>query len=528
MTSLDGTTYLVRLALRRDRWRLAVWVLVLLVLTYGSADAMGTTFPTQASLDAYARSVAGSPAVVAMSGPPIALGTLAGVVLNKVALTSLVGVVLVVVLTVVRHTRGDEEDGRSEMLRAAVVGRHAASAAAMLVAAGTALVIGVGTAVAVLAAHVPTSASWLFGMSLCALGVVFAAVALVLAQVFTHARSASGFSLAVFGLAYVVRAIGDVRGDGLVWLSPVGWVQATHPLGDERWWPLLLPVVAAALLVAVAVGLTDRRDLGSGVVAASAGSATASPLLSGPVGLAWRLQRGAVIGWTSGVLVLGLAFGSLSREVADMASSNPTLQDYLAAQGQGSAADSYLATMMLILALLAGAFAVSSALRVRAEETSGRLEVLLATGLSRTRWLLGSLVVTGAGTLLVLLGSGLGLGLSYGLVVSDSAAPLRLAGLVLVYAPAALATAALAVLLVGWWPRAAALAWAGLGFCFVVGWLGGLIRPPRWVEQLSPFEHAPAVPVDPVTLAAPAVTALVVVVVVAMAVAGLRRRDLGR
>ena len=35
-------------------------------------------------------------------------------------------------LTVVRHTRGEEEEGRSEMLRATVVGRHAGSAAAML------------------------------------------------------------------------------------------------------------------------------------------------------------------------------------------------------------------------------------------------------------------------------------------------------------------------------------------------------------------------------------------------------------
>jgi ABC-2 type transport system permease protein len=210
-----------------------------------------------------------------------------------------------------------------------------------------------------------------------------------------------------------------------------------------------------------------------------------------------------------------------------MARGNPTLSDYLSATGQGSVTDSFFATMLLILALLAGAFAVSSALRLRAEETSGRLEVLLATGVSRSRWLLGSLVVTLTGTLVLLLVSGLGLGLSYGLVVADASQPFRLAGLVLVYAPAALALAALAVALVGWLPRAAAVAWGALGVCFVLGWLGGLLGPPRWLEQLSPFWHTPAVPVDAVTPGAPAAVTLVVVLLVGAGVLGLRRRDIG-
>jgi ABC-2 type transport system permease protein len=127
----------------------------------------------------------------------------------------------------------------------------------------------------------------------------------------------------------------------------------------------------------------------------------------------------------------------------------------------------------------------------------------------------------------VLAAGGLGLGLSYGLVVSDAVQPLRFAGLLLVYAPAVLATAALAVLLLGWRPAWAVVAWAALGVCFVLGWLGGLVHPPRWLQELSPFWHTPAVPVDPVSLAAPSVIALAVVLLVAGGVLGLRRRDIG-
>jgi len=526
VTSLAGTGALLRLALRRDRWRLPVWVLAILAVTYGSGSAMRTSFPTQRSIDSYAVSVASSPAVVAMTGPPLGLHTLGGIVINKVALTSLVGVVLVVVLTVVRHTRGEEEDGRTELLRATVVGRHAGSAAALVAAVTVSVVLGAGTALSVDAAGVPPASAWLYGATIAALGLVFAAIALVAAQVFTHARTAVGASLAVFGAAYVVRAAGDVREDWLVWLSPVGWVQATHVLGRERWWPLLVPVVAALLLTGAAVLLEQRRDVGAGLVAARDGSATAARSLSGPVGLAFRVQRGALVGWACGLLLLGAAFGSLARDVDDLVRGNRTLRDYFAHSGTGSPTDSYFATMLLILALVASAFAVSSALRMRGEETSGRLEAVLATGLSRTRWLLGSLVVTAVGSLLLLVAAGLGLGLSYGLAAHDAAQPFRLALLALVYGPAVLVLAAVASLLVGWLPRGVPLAWVVVALCFVVGWLGSLLHPPRWLADLSPFEHTPAVPVDPVSWASLVVLLLVVAALVAAAVAGLRRRDL--
>ena len=61
----------------------------------------------------------------------------------------------------------------------------------------------------------------------------------------------------------------------------------------------------------------------------------------------------------------------------------------------------------------------------------------------------------------------------------------------------------------------------------MIGWLGGLLRPPHWVEQLSPFSHTPAVPVDAVRLAGPSVIALCVVLLVGAGVLGLRRRDIG-
>jgi ABC-2 type transport system permease protein len=525
-TGLEGAGGLLRLAVRRDRVRLSVWVAALTAVTYLSGTAMATTFPTPASIEAYARSAA-SPAIVAMAGPPIALDTLPGIVISKVAVTCIIATALLAILTVVRHTRSEEEEGRSEMLRATVVGRHAGSAAALVLASAASVLLGAGTAVALTGADVPASSSWLFGTGIAAMGVVFAASTLVLVQVFTHARSALGAALALLGVAYAVRGAGDVQDSWLVWLSPIGWSQATHPLGDERWWPLLVSLAASTVLAGVAVALANRRDVGAGLVSPRDGSATASPQLSGPVGLAFRLQRGMLAGWAGGLFVLGVGVGSLSNAVQEMARDNPTLERYLEATGQGSLTETYLSSMLLIMSLLSAGFAVSSALRLRPDETSGRLELLLSTGMSRPRFLLGTLVVTVVGTVAVLAAGGLGMGLSYGLAISDAVQPLRFAGLVQVYAPAVLAMAALAVLLLGWRPTGAAVAWAALGVCFVLGWLGGLVAPPRWLQELSPFWHTPAVPVDPVTLSAPSAITVVVVLLAGVGLLGLRRRDIG-
>ena len=97
-----------------------------------------------------------------------------------------------------------------------------------------------------LAAGLPTSGSLLYGASVAAVGLAFTGVGLVAAQVTEHARGAVGIGLAVLGVAFLLRAIGDVAENGLSWLSPIGWAQATNAFGDERWWPLLPAVLLGA------------------------------------------------------------------------------------------------------------------------------------------------------------------------------------------------------------------------------------------------------------------------------------------
>jgi ABC-2 type transport system permease protein len=524
---LDGTGALVRLVLRRDRIRLPVWIVALTGLVLLSALAVADAYPTTAAREAYATTIGSSPTAIAMAGPPVALTTLGGILVYETSMTALLGVALMAVFLVVRHTRADEEEGRTELLRSTVVGRDAHTAAATLVVGTACVLVGGGVTAAMLAAGAAAHGSVLFGAAVAGFGLFFTAAATVAAQLASHGRSAIGLALAFLGASFAVRAIGDMRESPISWVSPMSWPQQVLAFDADRWWPLALVLLATVVLAAITVRLTADRDLGAGILPSRPGPPHAARSLAGPVGLAARLQRGSVLGWSVGTFLTGVTFGSMSQELQELVESNPTFAEYFERSGGGSLVDAFFATALLIVSLLGGGFAVASALRVRSEETAGRTELLVTTGVTRWRWLLGNLAVTLAGTVLVVLAGGLGLGLSHAAVVSDPAEGVRLLADSSTYLPATLVLAALAVLLVGWLPQLTALAWAALAFCFVIGWLGQLLAPPAWVRDLSPFSHTPQVPAEAVSLGPLLVLTALTVALVAIGGAGFRRRDIG-
>lgn len=526
MRTLTGTGQLVRLILRRDRVRLPVWLLAILGLVFLSAAAVKGTYDTPEDVAAYAKTVGNSPASIVMQGPPTAVDTIAGIVVFEISSTVVIATALMGIFLVVRHTRGEEEDGRTEMVRATVVGRYAPIAAALLVVSSASLVVGAGLTLEMLSLGLPTGGAVLYGASMAVLGVLFTAVGALAAQVTEHARGALGLAGAFLGVSYVLRGIGDVRDGTLSWLSPVGWSQAVLPFAENRWWPLLISVAFVGVVLAGVGFLVSHRDVGGALVPPRPGPPVASPRLTSALGLATRLQRTSVFWWAFGVFLFGAAFGALAQDVEELLTSIPELEEALQVSGTSSVVDAFFATALLMLALVSSGFTVSSVLRLRGEETKGRAEALLATGLSRWRWTLSGLTVTVVGTVLVLAAGGLGTGLAAGLSTGDLGEVPRLLGATLAYAPAVLVLGAVAVLLFGWTPHLTAVAWAALAGCFVLGWLGGVLDPPQWLADLSPFTHVPEVPRESAAAAPLLALTAVAVALAAAGLGGFRRRDL--
>lgn len=526
MTRFTGSSVLVRHILRRDRFRLPVWVLAIVLLVLSSALAVGDLYDTAAERASYAATVGTSGAAVAMSGPPVALDTLGGIVVFEVATVAILGTALMAVFLTLRHTRSDEEAGRTELLRAGVLGRQADLAATGLVVSGASTLVGLGVFLSFVGAGLPLEGSLLYGAAVASLGVFFTAASLVVAQIAEHGRAAAGLGVALVLGAFILRAVGDVAENGLSWLSPIGWSQAVSAFGDQRWWPLLISLglgIALALLSGV---LTTRRDLGAGLVPSRPGRPRASRFLGTPLGLAVRLQRTTILSWAAGMAVLGVAWGSLGTDVEEMFSANPELQElFVQMFGEGSVTDAYFAAILLISAIAVAGFTVSSLLRLRSEETSLRAEPLLACPLPRIRWALSWLSVTVVATAVLLLAVGLGTGAAYAIVVSDPSQVARLVGAALVHLPATLVMGGLTLALFGLVPRVAGLAWAVLAAIFVIGYLGELLSLPQWVLDASPFSRTPQVPLAELTWAPLGWLLAVAVALAAVGLAGWRRRD---
>lgn len=525
--TLVGTGALVRLALRRDRVRLPVWITALTVVVGGSAVAVAQTYQTPAERAGYAATMGDSPATIALAGPPYGLDTLGGILVYETALTAFLGAALMALFAVVRHTRAEEDEGRTELLRSTVVGVHAHLAAALLVTVGASLVLGALVGGSLALAGAAPGGSVLFGAATAVLGTATAGVTAVCAQVMPGARAAAGAAGAFLAVSFVLRAVGDVQGSALSWASPLGWSQQVRAFDDERWWPLALSLAVAAGAMAVAAVLAVRRDLGAGLVAPRPGPARAPRGLRSAWGLQWRLQRATIGWWAFGVGLVGVVFGSLSREVAEMVEQNPTFAEYFGADAATSLQEAFLASALTISALIAAAFAVASGLRTRAEETSGRLEMVLAAGAPRRTWVAAAVLVTALGSVAVVLAAGLGLGVSYGAVTGDYSVVLDLAAAALVQVPAVWVLAGIAFAVLGLAPRAGALAWAAAAGCLVVGWLRAAISFPRVVVEASPFTHVPAMPAEPFAATPVLLLVLVAAGLTAAGVAGFTRRNLG-
>jgi ABC-2 type transport system permease protein len=287
----------------------------------------------------------------------------------------------------------------------------------------------------------------------------------------------------------------------------------------------MLPLlVAAVVTLGVGLWIFGRRDFGAGVLATRPGPATARPGLASGWGLSWRLQRGAVLGWTGGMALMGLAYGSMGSDVGDLLGDSEVSREMFA-RGSGGIVDGFYATAIVLLALMSCGFAISSALRPRHDETEGRVEGLLATGLSRTRWLLGQVAVTVVGTGLVVVASGAGLGVGYALAADDAGAMADYTLATVPYVVPVLVTGAVALLLFGLVPRFAPLAWLVLGFAVVVLMFGELFSIPDWLQALSPFDHLALVPAEDFRWAPVLGLGVVAVALGAAGVAGFTRRD---
>ena len=207
---------------------------------------------------------------------------------------------LMSLLLVVRHTRAEEEAGRTELVGAAAVGRYAVPVAGFLVAVVANVSIALLSAAGLIAVGLPVAGSFALGLAIGAAGLVFA-----------RGRAGDragrrrwpgprpGRPGRCSGWPTCCGRSATPAPSWLSWLSPIGWAQQVRAFAGERWWVFALPLLLTAGLVGAAAVLLPRRDLGAGLRPAAAGTAggraaagrAARAGLAAAAGRAARLDR---------------------------------------------------------------------------------------------------------------------------------------------------------------------------------------------------------------------------------------------
>jgi ABC-2 type transport system permease protein len=368
--------------------------------------------------------------------------------------------------------------------------------------------------------------------------VVWVGVAAVTCQLSSTTRGAAGIAAGGLAVAFALSGIGNMAGnvddagmrvtsDWPAWLSPIGWGQQIRPFSDGSWGPLLLAIASLALLLVVAAALQSRRDVGRGLWAERRGHGSAARWLISPVGLVWRLQRGAFLGWAAALTMFAVIFGNLTEQIQGL--EGHAADWWTEAGGSSQVLDAYVVSIIQMAGMFVAVYVVQVLLRMRVDEMGGTLEPVLASGVGRGRWLWGHVANAVLGSVVLMCLFAVGMGVAAGQVLGDT--PEQVANLTwagLAQLPGILVVGAMVIAVDCVVPRwAVPVSWALMLFMLVAGpMFGPSLDLPTLVQDLSPFTHSPQAPAAAVTA-----TPLLALAGVsgALAVAGLfalRRRNL--
>jgi ABC-2 type transport system permease protein len=536
---MNPTLRLILGVLRRDRIQLLLWIASTGLLMFASAFAVVSEFDTEEERRLIVAVAAANPALRFLRAAPDGISV--GSVYFFQGFTFIAVLAgLMSTFTVVRNTRAEEDTDRAELLATLPVSRRTPLGVALVVAALANVVLAAVLALVLLLVGFDTTGSVLTGVTVGAVGLTFAGIAALAAQVMPTARGANGVSSTVVGLAFVVRGVADALGEpnagltatsttGLSWLSPIGWGQKVHPFGAQDGAPLVLCVVVAGALAAAALWIGGRRDLGASLVRERPGSAHASAFGRTAIGHAWGMQLPSLVGWTIGTATLAAIAGFLAPTVADAAAENTALSGLLDrfGTGRGDALDVFVTAILGICGVLAAGAGVHAVIHLHTEEASGRIESLLTVPLSRPAWMIGHTIVAVVSIVLVCGVAGAAAGLAFIAGGADADRLPSSLGATLAQIPAALTLVGVVLVVFAVVPRlTTALGWGAFLIALVFGQFGELLRLPEWAQDLSPFRHTSALPLEDFEPGPAVLLVAVGVAAAALAVVLFRRRDL--
>ena len=526
---LDLALALARRAFRDARIRTIAFAYLFAAYSYIQPVGYRHTYPTLSDRLAFVHSFANNKAIRLFYGEPHNVQTVTGYTAWRVGGTLAIVAAAFGLLAAVRALRAEEDTGRAELVLAGVVSRRTSYLASLTaIAAGTSI-LWLAECAGFVVAGLPLGGSAYLALASASVVPVCVGVGAVASQLAPTRRIALELGGAVVALLFMLRVIADTSsGVGwLRWATPLGWAEELRPFAGARPLVLLLPVVATALLLVLAARIAAGRDIGTGVLPARDTAEPRLGLLSSPTAQALRGERGSLLVWIGSVAVFAYILGVISKSVSS-AGIPKSVEKELAKVGAGSIATptGYLAFVFIFFVLAVSLFACAHIGAARHEEADQQLETLLALPVSRRRWLGGRLLLASAAAVAISFVAGLvtwagaatqGLSISLPKMLEAGANCLPVGLLFLGIAALAYAAA----------PRASAgIAYGLVTLAFLWQLVGSLLGAPKWLVDVTPFEHVGLVPTQPFRVGSAVVMVAIGIVAAIAAIVVFERRDL--
>lgn len=499
--------------LRRDGLQLTLWIGSTALLAYAAYAGVAESFGTQQDRQVLLVAAIANPVILLFRGLPSGADDGAFIAFLIVPFLCMLAAFMSSFLAV-RHTRGDEETGRAELVGGTPAGRMLPTVVTLVHGLIANLALALLTAAALTAAGLDPGGSLVVGSAAGVVGVFFLGLGLLAAQFMRTSRGANTVSVTILLVTYLLAGIGNALGtpsddlqrmesSWLTWLSPFGWAENSRPFADDNLWPLVLCKLVGLAFAVAAIALQGVRDVGSSFVAERMGRVDAHAALGSTTALVWRLSAGSIIGWAIGGALSGLLATTLASVVEEISAENASIQAVLGQMmaSQGSLEQGLLTTFFVMIGILAACAGVQTITRARQEETHGTAELVLATPIDRVRWL-ADFVIVGFAAIVIILAAGVAAA-SAGVALNDGDPDLYRSAVTVglgqvVAATVFLVATALVFVLA---PRATiAVGWSLVLLAAVIGLFGPIFGLPETVAWLSPVAAAPVPVADGVNV----------------------------
>ena len=365
--------------------------------------AISQVFPTPESRLEVDKLIGGMPAsMVDFFGKPVALGTLGGYLTWKYGLVFVMATSLWSILGLSSTLAGEANRGSLDIVATTPFGKRRI-AIEKVAAHVTMLVLALAFMAVMLTVSSNTFGSAALGDQIAPISAVGFALWLGFTALFFGGLAFAlgpllgrGGAGGVAGIALAVLwSVNGLDAGPLALLSPFHWTENHVALTGMYDWPALALVGLVAVgFLAIGVELFSRRDMGITLGLGLPQLPSSVLGVRGPTSRAFGDQLPRALAWGVGLGLMGAMMASLAGSMSGQISGDENLLRVIRTVFPNydfTSAGGFLQLFVELFFIAAGFAAATLVSKWASDETGGRLEEVLATPLTRVRWL-----VTGA------------------------------------------------------------------------------------------------------------------------------------